>query len=109
VLCLDVQEKRDRSPLPEVEPLAGALDQLLLSVEATLRSRPDERQPVGELPDVRERYMAFERAVPRDGEVDWLLAELDEVVDAANSLAAVVGLDTSDTADDQVAIASRPG
>jgi uncharacterized membrane protein YccC len=98
VLRLDVQDEDSRSPLPDLEPLARALDELLLSADAALRSRPDERPPTRELPDVRARYMEFERSAPRDGEVDGLLADLDEVVDAANSLAVVVGLEAGDYA-----------
>jgi hypothetical protein len=43
---------------------------------------------------VRERYLEFERSAPATARSKALLAHLDEVVDAANSLAAVVGLGT---------------
>jgi uncharacterized membrane protein YccC len=96
VLRLDVQDERARSRLPGLEPLASGLDELLSSIEATLRSRPDERPPVRALPDLRGRYLAFERSAPHDFDAADLLAELDEVVDAANSLASVVELDGAD-------------
>jgi uncharacterized membrane protein YccC len=99
VLRLDVQDERVPRPLPGVEPLARGLDRLLSSVEATLRARPDERSRAGELPDLRERYAEFERSAPAGAEVEGLLADLDEVVDAANSLAAVVGLEPADSDD----------
>jgi len=106
VLRLDVQDERVRRPLPGVEPLARALDQLLSNAEATLRARPDERPPARELPDLRECYSEFERSAPDDAEVEGVLADLDEVVDAANSLAAVVGLEPADS-DDPVPSAVR--
>ena len=106
VLRLDVQDERVPRPLPGVEPLARGLDRLLSSVEATLRARPDERSPARELPDLRERYAEFERSAPVGAEVEGLLADLDEVVDAANSLAAVVGLEPGDS-DDPVASGVR--
>lgn len=96
VLRLDVQDERVRSPLPGLEPLDRTLDEVLSSVEATLRARRDERPPAREIPDLRERYGEFERSAPRDAEVDVLLADLDEVVDATNSLAAQVGLETAE-------------
>ena len=106
VLRLDVQDERVPRPLPGVEPLARGLDRLLSSVEATLRARPDERSPARELPDLRERYAELERSAPVGAEVKGLLADLDEVVDAANSLAAVVGLEPGDS-DDPVASGVR--
>jgi uncharacterized membrane protein YccC len=96
VLRLDVQDERVRSPLPGLEPLDRTLDEVLSSVEATLRARRDERPPAREIPDLRERYGEFERSAPRDAEVDVVLADLDEVIDAANSLAAEVGLETAE-------------
>jgi uncharacterized membrane protein YccC len=107
VLRLDVQDERVPRPLPEVEPLARGLDRVLSSVEATLRAGPGERSPACEPPDLRERYAEFERSAPEDAEVEGLLADLDEVVDAANSLAAVVGLEPADS-DDPVASGVRP-
>jgi hypothetical protein len=100
VLRLDVQEQRRRTPLLALEPFAGALDELLSSVEATLRARPDERPLPREVPDLRVRYREFARSAPDDDEVEALLSDLDEVVDAADSLAAVVGLETDSTAGD---------
>jgi uncharacterized membrane protein YccC len=92
VLRLDAQEDRARPPLPALEPLARGLDLVLATVEARLRSSPDERPPAPGLPNLRARYLAFERAV--GGDVDeGLLVELDEIVDATGSMAALVGLD----------------
>ena len=95
VLRLDVQDDRARRPQPALAPLAGDLEALLSTVEGTLRESvelPDD--PARELPDLRADYVAFERSAPHDadGDHDGLLAELDEVIDAANSLAAVAGV-----------------
>jgi uncharacterized membrane protein YccC len=100
VLRLDVQQAR--SPLPGLQPLGGALDELLASIETTLRGSADERAPGQHLPDLRGRYLTFKRSAPHALDAEGLLAELDEVVDAADSLASVVGLDTADTAEEAV-------
>jgi uncharacterized membrane protein YccC len=92
VLRLDVQETTPRQPLPGLEPLATGLDAVLANVGETLASQPDEHPPAQELPDLRGRYLAFERATPSDVDAEGLLAELDEIVDAANGLAELVGL-----------------
>jgi hypothetical protein len=52
------------------------------------------------LPGLRRRYLTFERSAPRDVDAAGLLAELDELVDASNSLASVVGLEAADTTGD---------
>jgi uncharacterized membrane protein YccC len=100
VLRLDVQDDRPRDPLPGLVPLADGLDRLLASVEATLSARAEESHPpelrdleprADALPDLRSRYLVFERSAPDAVEADGVLAELDEMVDAANSVAAVVG------------------
>jgi uncharacterized membrane protein YccC len=100
VLRLDAQEDRARPPQPGLAPLAGGLDELLTSVEAALTTDPDKRASTSALPDLRDRYLAFERAAASaDGNANGLADELDEIVDAANSLAAVVGLEARDDAD----------
>jgi uncharacterized membrane protein YccC len=97
VLRLDVQEDRPRPPLPGLEPLARDLDAALATIEASLRARPGERAQSPTLPDLRASYLAFERTVPADYATDAgeLVAELDEIVDAVNSLAEQLEL-TSD-------------
>jgi hypothetical protein len=52
----------------------------------------------GELPDLRGRYLAFARAAPDDLHSEGVLDELDEIVDAANSLAVLAGLEPADDA-----------
>ncbi len=112
VLRLEVQDERPRPPLPGLEPLAVGLHDQLTSVEATLRAQPEDRQPPSapEEPDLRGRYLAFARAAPDDGDQEWLLAELDEIVDAANSLASLAGLDGGsggDGRDETAGVATR--
>jgi uncharacterized membrane protein YccC len=102
VLRLDVEEDRPRPPLPGLEPLARALAGALASVEAQLRTRPDGHlrthrdggMPASAIPDLRARYLEFARTFPDDyaGDPDGLLAELDAIVDATNSLVESLGL-----------------
>jgi uncharacterized membrane protein YccC len=97
VLRLDVQDEPRERPLPELAPLRAGLDELLESVEATLRSRgqPPAAAPA-ELPNLRERYTVFQRRSAHDRDALALLSELDEIVDAANGLAVASGLDAVD-------------
>jgi uncharacterized membrane protein YccC len=95
VLRLDVQDERPRSPHPELEALAAGLEELLTNVESALRARAEEPSSASALPDLRARYVAFARSVHDEG----LLAQLDEMVDAANSLASLAGLESSASPD----------
>ena len=94
ILRLDIEEERDRHALPGLAPLRTGMDELLGTVEDTLRSRAHEQgDPApGDPPDLRADYQAFERACADNREAKALLDELDEMVDAANGLAAVAGL-----------------
>ena len=94
VLRLDIQEDRTREPLPSLEPMARGLDEALSSVQAAMRSAPAERAPAPALPDLRARYLEFERTVRDEyaGDAEGLLAELDEMVDTTNGLAEQLGL-----------------
>ena len=99
VLRLDAQEERGRRPLPALEPLAADLDRLLGTVDATLRVGPDGPTPAAVLPDLRADYEQLERAAPKDPDSAAVLIEVDEIVDAANGLAALAGLETIDEDD----------
>ncbi|MGN6872746.1 MAG: FUSC family protein [Solirubrobacteraceae bacterium] len=112
VLRLEVQEERLRQPLPGLEPLAADLDAVLTRVEGPLRARTDDEAPApdAELPDLRGRYVAFARSAPDDVRSEGVLDELDEIVDAANSLKVLVGLEPAEDdagLQDGAAIASR--
>ena len=96
VLRLDVQEERDRRPLPRLAALRSDIDHLLGSVEDSLRARPDSDPVAVPLPDLRAAYLAFEHDCGHDRDVLPLLAELDEIVDAVNGLAVVSGLEAVD-------------
>jgi uncharacterized membrane protein YccC len=96
VLRLDTQEERSRRPLPALEPLAADLDTLLGTVDATLRARPDAPAPRVVLPDLRADYEELERIAPKDPDSAAVLVELDEMVDSANGLAALAGLEAVD-------------
>jgi uncharacterized membrane protein YccC len=112
VLRLEVQDERPRQPLTGLEPLAADLDALLTRVEGPLRARTDEEPlaPDAELPDLRGRYVAFARSAPDDVRSEGVLDELDEIVDAANSLKVLVGLEPGEDDSERetgAAIASR--
>ncbi|HTP18047.1 MAG TPA: FUSC family protein [Solirubrobacteraceae bacterium] len=96
VLRLDAQEERSRRPLPELEPLAADLDSLLGTVDATLRARPHAPAPRVALPDLRADFEELERTAPKDPDSVAVLVELDEIVDSANGLAALAGLEAVD-------------
>ncbi|HEY2259297.1 MAG TPA: FUSC family protein [Solirubrobacteraceae bacterium] len=89
VLRLDAEDDRHRDSLPALRPLAADLDALLEHVDAALKGAPRDRQ----LPDLRASYETFEQSAPRNPDTTALLAELDEIVDAANGLAELIGLD----------------
>jgi hypothetical protein len=66
------------------------------------RTGPDrtEPAPAPALPDLRASYDALERTAPGDPDGVALLSELDEIVDAANGLAALAGLESIDRDED---------
>jgi uncharacterized membrane protein YccC len=96
VLRLDAQDERERRPLPGLRPLRAGLDDLLADVEASLRARPEQEPEPRELPDIRARYQAFRRGSGDEENALALGAQLDEIVDATNSLAAAAGLEGTD-------------
>jgi uncharacterized membrane protein YccC len=92
VLRLDAEDERPRQPVESLEPLLDGLDRLLVAVEGGLRGEP----PGAPLPDLRAAHETVERAPPPGDEGSALLLQLDEIVDAADTLAAVLGLDPAD-------------
>ncbi len=99
VLRLDAQEKQNRRPVPALAPLATGVDELLGTVDTTVRAGGDgvpsgARAPA--VPDLRAGYDAVERAAPHDADSEALLLDLDELVDAANGLASLAGLEPDD-------------
>jgi uncharacterized membrane protein YccC len=92
VLRLDVQEDRPRRPRPEIGPVQSALNELLQIVEDRLRALPAESARAAPLPDLRGRFWTAQGAWGDGPEARALANELDEIVDAANGLAAVAGL-----------------
>jgi uncharacterized membrane protein YccC len=108
VLRLDAQDERKRRPQPELAPLRSGLVELLATVETTLRQDPEEPASSQRLPDLRDRYIEIQRAMRADPQAQELLAELDEMVDAANGLAAAAGLESVDADADHAAEPDRP-
>jgi PPOX class probable F420-dependent enzyme len=93
ILRLDVQDDREHRPHPQLEPLRFGIDKLLGEVENSMRARPQVDPAPRDLPDIRRRYGSLEQESGRDEESRALLDQLDEMVDAANSLAAAAGLE----------------
>jgi uncharacterized membrane protein YccC len=96
VLRLEAQDRRKRQPMPELAALHAGFDELLEAVETTFRLRPEAPVASEPLPDLRARYLAIQRPLRGDARAQELLAELDEMVDAANGLAAAAGLESVD-------------
>jgi uncharacterized membrane protein YccC len=96
VLRLDAQDDKERRALPQLEAMRADFDAQLQHVETTFRLRPDEPISSEQLPDLRERYVELQRSLRGDVSAQELLAELDEMVDAANGLAAATGLESVD-------------
>jgi uncharacterized membrane protein YccC len=86
VLRLDAQGDEGREPMPRLARLARSIDIELAAVARALHT--DELQLSAEYPDLRVAYQRFAQdASPAERA---LLPELDEVVDAANSVAELV-------------------
>jgi uncharacterized membrane protein YccC len=97
VLRLEAQEDLPRRPHPEIGALQSALDEQLHQVEDHLRALPADGLPAGPLPDLRGCFRVAQRAWGDDPDTRALANELDEMVDAANGLAAVAGLRPDDS------------
>jgi hypothetical protein len=89
VLRLEVQEGGEHPPLEPLRPLAADIDSVLVLVQTRVES--DDRSPQV-IPELRARHGALERQLARDPWTLPIVGQLDEVVDAVNSLAALVGL-----------------
>jgi hypothetical protein len=84
VLGLDARDREWHQPTPALTPLARTLDVLLARVRAAVAAGGQLRED--SLPSLRAGYEELSAEAPDPD----LLAELDELVDAANSLATVV-------------------
>lgn len=100
VLRLDAQEEGERPPRPELAPLAAGLDRQLEQVQLSLAAGAPVGAGQGGLGDLRAEHGAFAQRVGGDEQSAGLVAELDEMVDAANGLAAVTGLEEISEAQD---------
>jgi uncharacterized membrane protein YccC len=96
VLRLDAEDDRPRRPLHALAPLVGGVDQLLAEIAGALRGDP----AAGPAPDLRAAWEALEQAAPAGDETSALLLQLDEIVNAADTLAAVLALEPADPAGD---------
>jgi uncharacterized membrane protein YccC len=93
VIRLDVQEQPQPEPLPELAGLTTGLERLLEIVETRLQMEAGTPAADPALPDLRSALGALADRAPDTAPGRALLAELDEIVDAANGLAALVGFD----------------
>ncbi len=84
VLAFDVGDGDRREPVPELAALASSLDVLLARVGVAIAD--GARLGEDALPNLRDSYDELSSTCAHPD----LVAELDEVVDAANSLAAAV-------------------
>ncbi len=105
VLRLDAQEEHDHPPIPELKPLAADIDALLGTIDTTLTTEPEARPPAPVVPDLRASYDAFAHRCSDTRDHAALLAELDEIVDAANGLAELSGLQAVDRDDAEDSLA----
>jgi uncharacterized membrane protein YccC len=102
VLRLAAQDDGERPAIAELEPLRAGLDELLRRVEAILRAHPEPTPADVALPDLRRRYRRLAATLRDRDPGGELLTELDELVDAANSLASLAGLESLDAADEML-------
>ncbi len=107
VLRLDLEADRRHRPLPALAAVRRDIDALLGVVQVRLQTRSTARLQGDPLPDLRSGLSAFERTCPPDRDGVALLAELDEIVDASNGLAALAGLDPVGSLPDQTVSRSR--
>ncbi len=100
VLRLDAEEDHDHQPRPALARLAGEIDVQLGTVQTQIEESHRPGSPHDpDLPHLRASYGAFARACCEDLDDTALLAQLDEIVDATNGLAALAGLDPVDQAE----------
>jgi uncharacterized membrane protein YccC len=96
VLRTETQDERKHTPVPDLAPLAEGLDQTLeLIAEALPASHAFTATdfPLA-LPQLRERYIELAHTLEPSSRDGLLLRELDEIVDAVNSLAVMVDTET---------------
>jgi len=90
VLRAEAQEDRERTPLPQLAPLAREIDQALEAIAAELPAEsPHLDLPIA-LPELRESYTRLVHSAELEHRDSLLMQELDEIVDTVNSLGALV-------------------
>jgi uncharacterized membrane protein YccC len=108
VLRLDAQEEGEHPPRTALETLAVGLDRQLELVQLSLAAGSPVPAGPSRRPDLRSEYGAFADTAGDDEESAGLVAELDEMVDAANGLADVVGLGDSEAQSSDTPLPCRP-
>jgi uncharacterized membrane protein YccC len=99
ILRLDASDARPHRPRPALKPLRVALDGRLTALEVQLRAggvfTPGEDPAV----DLRDAFDHARWGLTGDRDAAALLAELDEIVDAANGLTSLIEGEADDPAD----------
>lgn len=89
VIRLELGANADRRPLVALTPLATALDQTFAAIAETLAGGVPAKT---DLPPLRAAYRELAAATGSESPDPLLLTELDEIVDAANTVAGLLGL-----------------
>jgi len=92
VIRLEAQRHTPRAPRPELQPLASTLDQYLAKITQALG--PDGAQTAA-LPPLRALYQTLSGETAGDPADAVLMAQLDDIVDATNTVSELVGLEPS--------------
>jgi uncharacterized membrane protein YccC len=90
VLRLETSGPAPNAPRPELGPLASTLDESLATIAQAVET-PDVR--AGALPPLRALYQAVARQTEGQPTDAALVTQLDEIVDATNTVGELVGLE----------------
>jgi uncharacterized membrane protein YccC len=102
VIRLEIGERTDNRPMPALRPLAAALDRALAIIAEMLATAAPPR---ADLPPLRALHRDLAARAADTVPDPVLLAELDEMVDAANTVAGLLGLER--TAEAELESAAR--
>jgi hypothetical protein len=109
VIRLEAQRHTTGPPQPELGPLASTLDRSLATMAEAVGDAHDVHRTT--LPPLRALYQALGRETEGEPTDAVLVTQLDEIVDATNTIGALVGLehDQVSAGDQAPAWVSRTG
>jgi uncharacterized membrane protein YccC len=96
VLRTSAHDSGEHAAMPTLAVLASEIDQALAEIEARVSLAPNGSRVPLATTNLRETYTQLAREQKADQGEDLLLRELDEIVDAVNSLAALLEGPTED-------------